>query len=452
MESVDAVVIGSGQGGVPFAVSLAHEGRQVALFERSRYGGSCVNWGCTPTKAFLAAAHAAGRARDAAALGVHCDIKVDFARVMARVRSVRDRFTDSTRRRLADAGVALIEAEASFTADGRVQGGGRTMGAPITVIDTGSSPAVPPIPGLETIPALTDRNFWDLTRCPQRTVVIGGGYVALELGQGLARLGSEVHLILRSDRVLTSEAPEVSAVLEEALARDGITLHRGTEVVKAARLAEERYALTLDNGRILEGDAVLLAVGRRPNTDALQAATAGVALDQRGYVQVNERLETTRPGVYAIGEVAGQPAFTHVSWEDHRRLLATLRGEPRTRDDRVLAYAMFTEPQVGRAGLSLAQAKARGMRVREARLDVTRINRAIEWNQDLGFLQLLVEADTDRIVGATLVGYEAGELVHCLLDLIEVGATAAQLSTFQHIHPTYAEYFPSLAGSLGPVL
>ncbi len=452
MEQVDAVVIGSGQGGVPFAATLAGEGRRVVLFERDRYGGSCVNWGCTPTKAFLAAAHAAGRARDAAALGVHCDVRVDFAQVMERVRSIRDRFTQSTRQRLKTAGVELIEAEASFTAEGQVQGGGHTFSAPVTVIDTGSSPAIAPIPGGEEIPYLTDRTFWNLTRCPQRTLVIGGGYVALELGQGLARLGSEVHVILRGERVLSSEAPAVSEVLEEALRRDGITLHRGTQVVKATRLAEERFVLVLDNGRTLEGDAVFMAVGRRANTDALHAPEAGIALDERGYVKVNDYLETTRPGVYALGEVAGQPAFTHVSWEDHRRLLATLRGELRARDDRVLGYGVFTEPQVGRAGLSAEQAKTRGMKVREARMGITGINRAIEWNQDLGFFQLLVDAETDRIVGATLVSYEAAELVHILLDLMEAGATASQLSTFQHTHPTYAEYLPLLAATLGPVL
>ncbi|MGE0080976.1 MAG: FAD-dependent oxidoreductase [Thiohalomonadaceae bacterium] len=452
MEQVDAVVIGSGQGGVPLAVKLAAAGKRVVLFERERYGGSCINWGCTPTKAFLAAAHAAGRARNAATLGVRCDVHVDFTAVMERVRRIRDGFAQSTREQLLYAGVRLVDAEASFTPEGNVQGGGYTFAADTVVIDTGSSPAVAPIPGIDDIPYLTDRNFWNLTTCPRRTLVIGGGYVAVELGQGLARLGSEVHLILRGDRLMTGESAEVSAVLEEALARDGVRFHRGAQVAQARRKADDQFVLVLDGGQTLEGDAVLMAVGRRPNTEALNAAAARIMLDKRGHVVVSDTLETTRKGVYAIGEVAGQPAFTHVSWEDHRRLLATLHGSPRTRSDRILAYAVFTEPQVGRAGLSLEQAKAKGLRVREARMDVAGMKRAVEWNQESGFFQLLVETDSDRILGATLVGYEAAELVHALLDFMEAGGTASGLHALQHIHPTYAEYLPVLAGRLGPVM
>lgn len=445
MEAVDAVIIGSGQGGVPFATALAGQGKRVVLFERERFGGSCINWGCTPSKAFLAAAHAAGRASAAEAFGVSCRVTVDFPKVMARVRAIRDRFARSTRSRLVAAGVELVEAEASFSEQGHVQGGGRSFSAPVTLIDTGSSAALPPVPGLEETPYFTDHNIWELTRCPERTLVIGGGFIALELGQGLARLGSEVHLLLRGDRVLANESSQVSAVLEEALQRDGVVLHRHSEAGRASPLAGDRVALALNNGETLEGDALLLATGRRPNTEALHADRAGIELDRRGYVKVTDHLETTRPGVYALGEAAGQPAFTHVSWEDHRRLLATLAGKPRRRDDRVLAYAVFTEPQVGRAGLSPEQAAAKGIAVREGYMDIGNTNRAIEWGHDLGFFQLTVEAESDRIIGATLVGYEAAELVHVLLDLIETGATATQLEALQHIHPTYAEYLPSLA-------
>jgi dihydrolipoamide dehydrogenase len=420
----------------------------VVLFERERFGGSCINWGCTPTKAFLAAAHAAGRARDAARLGIHCEVNVDFPGVMERVRHIREEFSRSTEGRLRTAGVELVRAEASFTSQGHVQGGGLTFSAPVCVIDTGSSPASAPIPGLETIPYLTDRNFWDLAQCPQRTLVIGGGYVALELGQGLARLGSEVHLIVRGNRVLSTESEEVSTVLDEALRRDGVILHRNRKVTHASLIAGERVELLLDDGQTLEGDAVLVAVGRRPNTDGLKAADAAISLDERGSIHVNEYLETTRPGVYAIGEVANQPAFTHVSWEDHRRLLATLQGDPRTRDDRVLAYAVFTEPQIGRAGLDLEQARRKGLPVREARMAVRHMNRAIEWGNDLGFLQLLADPDSGKILGVTLVGYEAAELVHVVLDLMEAGGTVSTLAKLQHIHPTYAEYLPVLARML----
>ncbi|SCZ53352.1 dihydrolipoyl dehydrogenase family protein [Thiohalomonas denitrificans] len=445
MDTVDAIVIGSGQGGVPFATTLAEQGKRVVLFERERFGGNCINWGCTPSKAFLAAAHAAGRASAAGVLGVNCRVTVDFPKVMERVREIRDRFARSTQSRIEAAGVEVVEAEASFTGQGHVQGGGRSFSAPVTVIDTGSSAALPPIPGLQETPYFTNHNIWELERCPERTLIIGGGFIALEIGQGLSRLGSEVHLLLRGNRVLASESPRVSAVLEEALQRDGIVLHRRTEAKRASPLAGNRVALALNNGETLEGDALLLATGRRPNTEALHVDRAGIELDERGHVRVNDHLESTRPGVYAFGEAAGQPAFTHVSWEDHRRLLATLAGQPRRRDDRVLAYAVFTEPQVGRAGLSPEQAAAKGIAVREGYMDIGNTNRAIEWGHGLGFFQLTVDAESDRIIGATLVGYETAELVHVLLDLIETGATASQLEPLQHIHPTYGEYLPSLA-------
>lgn len=448
MERVDAIVIGSGQGGVPLAEGLAKEGRQVVLFERDRFGGTCINWGCTPTKAFLAAAHAVGRARQASALGIRCRIEVDFPGVMDRVRRIRDRFSAGARERLEKAGVTLVRAEAAFTERGEVEGGGRAFAAPLTVIDTGTSPAMPPIEGLADIPYLTDRNFWSLTECPPRTLVIGGGYIGLELGQGLARLGSRVHIIERGDRILSGEDAAVSAVLDEALQRDGVSIHCGADVTRAARRGDV-CELHLDDGQRLEGEAVLVAVGRRPSTAALNAERAGIALEERGYIKVNERLETSRPGVYAIGEVAGQPAFTHVSWEDHRRLRAILGGESRTRDDRVLGYAVFTEPQVGRAGLSGAQARARGLAVREARLPIETMSRAVEWGHELGFFELVVDTQSDRLVGATIVGYEGAELIQGLLDLIESGATAGFLERMQHIHPTYAEYLPVLAARAG---
>lgn len=445
MEAADAIIIGSGQGGVPLAAALTADGKRVVLFERERLGGSCVNWGCTPSKAFLAAAHAAGRARAAAELGVNCSVEVDFGRVITRVRNIRDRFSQSTEDRLVSAGVEVVRAEASFTEQGHVEGGGLIYSSPLIVIDTGSSAALPPVEGLSEVEYLTDKNFWSLNRCPERTLVIGSGFIALELGQGLARLGSEVHLLVRGGRVLSRESPEISALLRRALQDDGVTFHWNAEVKRATALASSRIVLQLESGERLDGDALLLATGRRPNTAALNAQAAGVALDDKGHIRVNEKLESTRPGVYAIGEAAGQPAFTHVSWEDHRRVLANLGGESRSRDDRVLGYAVFTEPQVGRAGLSPAQAASQGIDVRRGRLDPGKTNRAIEWAHGAGYFELTVDARTDRIIGATLVGYEAAELVHVLLDLIETGTSASRLATFQHIHPTYAEYLPSLA-------
>jgi dihydrolipoamide dehydrogenase len=444
METADVIVIGSGQGGIPLAADFARAGRKVVLFERDALGGSCVNYGCTPSKAFLAAAHAAGRARLAAKLGVHAQIQVDFPAVMERVRSIRDRFNQGTKQRLESAGVKVVCAEASFTDHHTVTGGNLTVEAPIIVINTGTSSLIPDIPGLAGTPFLTNRNFFDLQELPPRLLVIGGGYIGLELGQGLARLGSETHLIVRGNRLLAQEEPDVSATLAEAFQQDGISIHFNVDTEKVA-YANDLFTLTLSNGETLQGEALLVVIGRQPNTRALNVAAADIELDSQGFVQINNQFGTTCPGIYAIGDVARQPAFTHVSWEDYRRLKAILCGEQRTRSDRVLGYAVYTEPQVGRVGMTLEQAQQQGINARAVTLPMAHIARGIEWGHELGFYRMVVEQDTDQILGATLVGYETAELVHVFLDLMEAKATWRLLEQSVHIHPTYGEALPSLA-------
>jgi pyruvate/2-oxoglutarate dehydrogenase complex dihydrolipoamide dehydrogenase (E3) component len=444
METADIIVIGSGQGGIPFAADYAKAGRKVVLFERDALGGSCVNYGCTPSKAFLAAAHAAGRARQAAKLGIHAEVEVDFSAVMQRTRGIRDQFNQGSKRRLESAGVQIVCAEASFAGTGVVSGGDLTVQAPIVVINTGTSALIPNIPGLAGTPYLTNRNFFELQTLPPRQLVIGGGYIGLELGQGLARLGSETHLIVRGDRLLAQEEPEVSAVLAEAFNQDGISLHFNVNVENVA-YANQVFTLKLSNGEELQGEALLVVIGRQPNTDALNVAAAGIELDQQGFITIDDGFQTTCPSVYAIGDAAKQPAFTHVSWEDYRRLKAILCGESRTRNDRVLGYAVYTEPQVGRVGMTLAQAQKQGINARCVTMPMAHIARAIEWGHELGFYRMVVDADTDKILGATLVGYETAELVHVFLSLIEAGATWQLLEQSVHIHPTYGEALPSLA-------
>jgi dihydrolipoamide dehydrogenase len=448
METADLIVIGSGQGGIPFAADWAKAGRNVVLFERDALGGSCINYGCTPSKAFLAAAHAAGRARQASKLGIQVQVDVDFATVMERVRDIRDRFNQGVRQRLHDAGVRVVCAEASFVNENTVTGGGVTVQAPLIVINTGTSALMPNIPGLAGTPYLTNRNFFDLKELPPRLLVIGAGYIGLELGQGLARLGSQTQMIVRGDRVLNAEEPAVSETLAEALQQDGIKLHFNTAVEQVSH-ADGVFTLTLSNGEQLRGEALMLTIGRKPNTAALNAAAAGIKLDDKGFVKIDDQFRTTSDGIYAIGDVAKQPAFTHVSWEDYRRLKAILAGEHRTRHDRVLGYAVYTEPQVGRVGMTLDQAQKQGINARAVTLPVTQIARGIEWGHDLGFYRMVIDADTDKILGATLVGYETAELVHVFLSLMEAGATWQLLEQSVHIHPTYGEALPSLARLLG---
>ncbi len=443
MEQVDAIIIGAGQGGVPLATELAGQGKRVVVFERDRPGGSCVNRGCTPSKAFLAAAHTAGRARQGKPLGIHCEVRADLGAVMTRVRAIRDQLAEGVACKLNEAGVRVVAAEASFTAGGAIHGGQQTFGAPLIVIDTGSRPKIPPIRGLADTPYLTDDNIWDLRTLPDRVAAIGAGYIGLELGQGLARLGSEVHIFERGDRVLSAESAEVSAVLSEALARDGIRIHHNAPVED---VAYDNAVFTLDSGdKRWEVDALLVATGRTPNTDALKAHAAGITIDESGHIEISAQFETARPGVYAIGEAAGQPAFTHVAWEDYRRLRTILEGGGRRRDDRVLGYAVFTEPQVGRAGLSLVQAQALGYTTVSAKMNVKEMARAIEWGHADGFFRIVAERDSGRLLGAELVGYEAAELAQLFIDLIEKGTTLEELGQWQHVHPTYAENVPAIA-------
>jgi pyruvate/2-oxoglutarate dehydrogenase complex dihydrolipoamide dehydrogenase (E3) component len=444
MINVDAIVIGSGQGGVPLAIDWAREGKRVVLIERGRLGGSCANYGCTPSKSFLAAAHAAGRARLAAKLGVDARVHVDFPAIMERVRSIRDRFTASVDSRLAKAGVRLVRADAAFAGERTVSAGDETFVAPTVVVDVGTSPLVPPVPGLAGTPFLTNLTFFDQIERPASMLVMGGGYVGLELGQGMARTGCEVHIFDSNPHVLAREEIETSETLEKALAADGVRLYLGRKPLSVSH-RPSGFEVHFDDGSSIGAQALLVAAGRRPNTQTLEVKAGGFSLDDRGYIAIDDRFQTKCHGTYAIGDVAGQPAFTHVSWEDYRRLKAILAGEPRTRNDRVLGYAVYTEPQVGRVGMTLAQAQAGGLDARAVTLPVGEIARAVEWGQELGFYRLVVDRRTDKILGATMVGYETSELVHVILAHMEAGSTWQVLDRSVHIHPTYAEGLPTLA-------
>jgi dihydrolipoamide dehydrogenase len=449
MKNVDVIVIGSGQGGVPLAVELSNRGKRVVLFERNAIGGSCINYGCTPSKAFLAAAHSAGRARRARNVGVNATVDVDFPFVMNRLRGIVSSFREGAQRRLAEAGVEVIRGEAAFTGERIVSGDGIDVTAPLIVINTGTSPAIPNVSGLADTPCLTNTTFFAQTALPKRFLVLGGGYVGLELGQGMARVGSSVHIFQRSDRILNTEEADVSALLNESLNEDGINLHLNAQP-SSATFTNGLFALELADGTRFEGDQLLVATGRTPNTSPLQVQRSGIALDHRGYINVDEKFRTSCEGVYAIGDVSGQPAFTHVSWEDHRRLLSILDGGDRTRNDRVLGYAVYTEPQVGRAGFTYEQACARGINARSEQLPLSSVARAIEWGQERGFYRMVIDGDTDKIVGATLVGYEAAELVHVFIAHMQSGSTWHTLDESVHIHPTYCEAFPSLARMFAP--
>jgi len=444
IEDVDLIVIGSGQGGVPLAVDHAKAGKHVVLFERGRLGGTCVNFGCTPSKAYLAAAHNAGRARNAAPLGVHADIRIDGDAVMDRVRRVRDEWHDGSEKRVAGAGIDLIRASAAFTGERTVSAGDRSVRAPRVVIDTGTSPAVPSIAGIGDVPYLTNLTWFEQPAPPKRLIVIGGGYIGVELGQGARRLGSDVTIVHGASHLMEREEADASDVLRSSLEADGVRLALGTTVESVAMHGTTIVA-ELSDGATIEADALLLAAGRTPNTPDLTLDASGIAIDARGFVRCDEYLQTSCSGVYALGDVAGQPAFTHVAWEDYRRLTSTFAGTPRRRDDRVLSYTTFTEPQLARTGMTEAEAREKGIGAESQTIQLADVARGTEWNLETGFMRLVVDGADGRIVGATFVGYEMGELIHTIGFAIELGATWHDLDRFVAIHPTFGEGLPSLA-------
>jgi pyruvate/2-oxoglutarate dehydrogenase complex dihydrolipoamide dehydrogenase (E3) component len=443
----DLAVVGSGQGGVPLALAFAKRGKRVVLFERGQLGGCCVNVGCTPSKAFLASAHAAGRARRASDVHVYCEVRVDVPAVMDRVRGIVGEWHDGVEKKFADSSVELVRGEASFDAPHvlRCGGPGDTYEADVVVLDTGGRANVPPIDGLAGTPFLTNENFFLQQTLPEQLIVLGSGYVGLELGQGAARLGSEVTVVTPDDRLIAREETDVCSALTKSFERDGIMVMLER---KATRVAHDggTFTVTLDDGTSLRGDGLLVAIGRKPNIPDGTTDKAGIALDERGNVRCDEHLQTSVAGHYALGDVAGQPQFTHVAWEDYRRLDAIVNGDrSRTRGDRVLGYAMYTEPQVGRVGITADQARERGIAHRVVTLQLSDVARGAEWSLEDGFFRLVVDPASDAILGATFAGYEAGELIHVILAHMEAGSTWRVLERSVHVHPTFSEGLPSLA-------
>ena len=444
MKKVDVIVIGSGQGGVPLAVKLAHRGKQVVLFERRNLGGSCLNFGCYPSKAFLGAAFTIPRRDRNELLGIRTETQLDFSKLMDRVRGKRD--SGYIRKSLDRSGATTVMAEASFVGERQVTAGGETYEAGLVVVNTGNGPAVPPVPGLNGSPYMTYMNFWDLKELPPHIILLGGGYIGVELGQGLARLGSEVQIVELAPRIIAREENDVSETIREALEADGVRFHLGR---KAERVDHDqdsgKFTITLDNNLKLEAEAMLVVSGQKPNTAELDAAAGGIELSGKGYIKVNDRFETSCPGVYAIGDVTGQPAFTHVAWEDHRRLLSILDGGDRRQADRVLGYAFFTDPEVGRCGLTLEEAKRQGIDARAETLALEHVARPWLVDETRGFMRLVIDNADGRLIGATLIGPRAGDLVHVVLDLMEAGADWQLLERAVHIHPSFAEGLPTTA-------
>jgi pyruvate/2-oxoglutarate dehydrogenase complex dihydrolipoamide dehydrogenase (E3) component len=441
VDDVDVLVIGTGQAGVPLATRLAGAGRRVAIVERAAAGGTCVNYGCTPTKTMVASARAAHVARTAGRLGVRvADVQVDFAAVVRRKDDMVREWRTGVEKRLADAGdrLELVRGHARFVGPRTVRVDGRTIAANAVVINVGARPASPPIDGLETVSALDNASIMELDALPEHLLVLGGGYIGCEFGQMFRRFGARVTIIEHGAHLLGREDVDISDAIEQVFRAEDIALRFGHGVARVEPCGGG-IAVTLASDERIEGSHLLVAAGRQPNTDDLGCAAAGIVCDERGAIRVDDRFRTSAEGVYAVGDVNGGPQFTHTAWDDHRILFDLLEGRDRSAAGRLVPYTVFTDPQVARVGISEREAAAGGLRVEVGQYEFGSIARARELDERAGIVKVLVDADSERILGAAIVGIEAGELIHILLALMRADAPARALVDAQIVHPTLAE-------------
>ena len=452
-ELYDAVVIGAGQAGVPLAEALARSGRRTALIEREHVGGTCVNEGCTPTKTMVASGRVAYLARRATDYGVDTGpVTVDMARVRARKRAIVKSFRAGNLRRIeAAGGLELISGEAQFTAPRVVAVGGRSLAADLVFINTGGRPAPPELEGLDRVPWLDSTSIMELDLIPEHLIVLGGGYVGLEFAQLFRRFGSAVTLVQRDRQLLPREDEDVAQAVLGILREDGIEVLLSSEACRAEPSGGgvRVWARTSSGEHALDGSHLLGAAGRIPNSDRLGLEAAGVATDRQGFITVNPKLETSAPGVYALGDVKGGPAFTHISYDDFRVIRTNLlEGGGACITDRLVPYTVFIDPQLGRVGLTEKEARRGGTAYRVARMPMSHVARALEVDESRGFMKVLVAADTGTILGAAVLGIEGGELMAMLQLAMMGGLTYDRLRDAVFAHPTLAESLNNLFSTL----
>jgi pyruvate/2-oxoglutarate dehydrogenase complex dihydrolipoamide dehydrogenase (E3) component len=453
-EHYQAIVIGSGQGGTPLCRSLAEAGLRTALVERSHIGGTCVNEGCTPTKTMVASGRVAYLARRGRNYGVQTgDIRIDMQRVRQRKREIVDSFRNGSQKRLEKtANLDVIFGEASFTGSKtlsvRMNGGvERTLSADRIFINAGARPSVPKLDGLKYVPFLDSTAIMELDSVPEHLLLLGGGYVALEFGQLFRRLGSRVTIVQSAAQLLDHEDADVAEEVRTILTQDGIEVLLNTKAERVVK-SSGQIQLTVRAGkesRTLQGSHLLVATGRTPNTDSLNVSAAGIVTDNRGFIKVNGKLETNVEGIYALGDIKGGPAFTHISYDDFRILRTNLieKGSA-TSENRLVPYTIFIDPQLGRIGITEAQARAQNKKFRVAKMPMSYVARALEVDETRGFMKAIVDAQSNQILGAAILGIEGGEIM-AMLELAMMGRlpfTTLREGIFAH--PTLAESLNNL--------
>ncbi len=455
MPSFDAIVIGSGQAGNPLSQRLADRGWSVALVERSHLGGTCINTGCTPTKTMIASAQVAYYARDASRWGVRTgDVKVDLAAVVARKERVVHQWRSGQEAQVQKRKTLhLYRGHARFVDAHRVRVSDEVLESASIFIDTGARPAIPPVDGLDQIDFLTNATIMQLNEIPEHLLVIGSGYIGLELGQMFRRFGSRVTVISRGAHILPREDTDVTDELQKTLEGEGTRFVFGAETTRVVK-HDGQIKLQLKTDGVpqsVQGSHLLVATGRRPNTDDLGLETTGVELTREGFIQVNGKLETNVPGIWALGDVKGGPAFTHISYNDYQIVYGNLiEGKNLTKEHRLVPYSLFTDPQLGRVGLTEKEARDSGRKLKVGKIPMARVARAIERDETAGLMKIVVDADTDRILGASILCAEGGELVQIIGFVMLAGAPYTLLKGAIYIHPTLAEGFWTLLEEVKP--
>jgi pyruvate/2-oxoglutarate dehydrogenase complex dihydrolipoamide dehydrogenase (E3) component len=453
----DAIIIGSGQAGPFLAARMADAGMKVAIAERKYFGGTCVNTGCIPTKTMVASAYAARMARRAAEFGVTIDgaVSVDMQRVKARkdAISLKDRASVEAGLR-GKPNIAVYHAAARFTAPHELAVGDARLTAPRIFINVGGRALIPDMPGLDQVPYLTNSSMMEVDFLPRHLIIAGGSYIGLEFGQMFRRFGSEVTILEMSPRLIKHEDEDVSAAVQEILEAEGIHIQLNATCLGAAKRGDDigvRVDCTAGAPEVV-GSHLLLAVGRRPNTDDLGLENAGVQTDEHGYITVDDQLQANVPGIWALGDCNGRGAFTHTSYNDFEIVAANLLdGDSRRVSDRITAYALYIDPPLGRAGATDAEVRKSGRPALAAMRPMTRVGRAVEKGETQGFMKIVVDAGTKDILGAAILGTGGDEVIHSILDVMYAKKPYTVIQRATHIHPTVAELVPTLLGDLKPL-
>jgi len=453
----DAIIIGAGQAGPPLAGRLTTTGMRVALVERKLFGGTCVNTGCMPTKTLVASAYAAHLARRAADYGVVLGgaLQIDMAKVKSRADTVSANARAGVEKWLRGmSGCTVIVGHARFEAPDRVRVGEQLLTAPRIFINVGGRAVVPPdMPGIRDVPFLTNTSILTLDRVPRHLVVVGGSYVGLEYAQMYRRFGAEVTVVEKAPQLLGKEDEDICEGINSILAREAITVRTRAECISLAPHREGvQVSVDCTEGEpAVVGSHVLLAVGRRPNTDDLGLENAGVTVHARGYIPVDDGLATNVPGIWALGDCNGRGAFTHTAYNDFEIVAANLLdGDERRVSDRIPAYALYIDPPLGRVGVTEAQARAAGRPLLISKRPMTRVGRAIEKDETQGFMKVIVDAESKKILGAAILGTGGDEAIHGLIDIMNAGVPYTVLQRAVPIHPTVSELLPTLLGDLQP--